>query len=128
MRSRFSAFAKKEADYLIRTLHPDHEDRAIDPALLRRQLKSSASEFRYAGLAILETSPPDEEGIARVLFFARIFQGSSERSFVELSDFARDEIGWRYLRGENLPASVIQGDPMSLRMESFRVQRASRRR
>lgn len=128
MRSRFSAFAKKEADYLIRTLHPDHEDRAIDEALLRRQLRASASEFRYAGLAILDTAPPDEEGIARVLFFARIFQGSAERSFVELSDFARDAEGWRYLSGENLPAAAIKGDPTSLRIDAFRALRASRRR
>ena len=127
MRSRFAAFAKKEAAYLVRTLHPDHEDRATDEALLVKQLRASASEFRYAGLAILDKAPPDADGIARVLFLARVFRKSAELSFVELSDFAHDGAGWRYLRGTNMPVAAIKGDPLELRVPAFEALPAARR-
>jgi SEC-C motif-containing protein len=127
MRSRFAAFARREPHYLVRTLHPDHEDRALDEALLLEQLRTSAREFRYAGLAILDTAPPDGEGIARVLFLARVFHKSTERSFVELSDFAHDGAGWRYLRGTNMPVAAIKGDPMALRIPAFEPLVASRK-
>jgi SEC-C motif domain protein len=122
MRSRFAAFAKKEVDYLFRTLHPDHEDRQHDRADVLRSLKASASNFRYAGLAILDRREPDEEGIAQVLFLARLFEGSNERSFVELSDFAHDGEGWRYLRGTLRAASAIPGDATALTITTFGAQ------
>ena len=123
MRSRFAAFAKKEAAYLWRTLHPDHEDRQRPEAEVLRALHASAGTFRYAGLAILDTRPPGEDGIAQVLFLARLFEGSNDRSFVELSDFAHDGEGWRYLRGTLRPARAIPGDPMRLTIDAFRALR-----
>lgn len=128
MRSRFSAFAKKEADYLWRTLHPDHEDRGRDKAEVMRSIRATASALRYAGLAILDRRGPDADGIAQVLFLARLFQGSSERSFVELSDFAHDGEGWRYLRGELRGLGALAGDPMALTIAGFEemVGRAGR--
>src|SRR5689334_3311653 len=88
MRSRFSAFALKDAPYLLRTLHPDHEDRAAPPADLLRAIKESAGAFRYMGLTILDRAPPDDLGVARVLFLASVFQKGRDVSFVELSEFA----------------------------------------
>jgi SEC-C motif domain protein len=99
MRSRFSAFAKKEAAYLYRTLHPDHEDRARPEADVLRDIRVSASSCRYLGLTVLDRSEADEEGIARVRFRARVFAKGRDLSFVELSEFAHDGEGWRYLRG-----------------------------
>lgn len=119
MRSRFAAFAKKEAEYLWRTLHPDHEDRRHDEAAVLRSIRATASEMRYAGLAILDRREADEDGVAQVLFFARLFQGSAERSFVELSDFAHDGEGWRYLRGTLRGIGALKGDPMALTIAAF---------
>lgn len=119
MRSRFSAFAKKEAEYLWRTLHADHEDRRRDKAEVMRSIRATASELRYAGLAILDRRGPDEDGIAQVLFLARLFQGSNERSFVELSDFAHDGEGWRYLRGKLRGIGALPGDPTALTIAGF---------
>ena len=119
MRSRFSAFAKKEAAYLWRTLHPDHEDRQRDEAEVVRQIRSSASALRYAGLKILDRREPDADGIAQVLFLARIFDKSQELSFVELSDFAHDGEGWRYLRGKGMFVRSIKVDPASFTIASF---------
>lgn len=123
MRSRFAAFAKKEVEHLWRTLHPDHEDRQRERAEVLRALKASAGTLRYAGLAILDRRPPDAEGVAQVLFLARLFEGSAERSFVELSDFAHDGEGWRYLRGELAPVRAIEGDPATLTIETFAARR-----
>jgi SEC-C motif-containing protein len=119
MRSRFSAFALRDADYLARTLHPDHEDRALPQADLVRRIKASASAFKYMALEILDRRDPGEDGIAQVLFLARVFEKGKERSFVELSDFAHDGEGWRYLRGVALPVARVHGDPMALTVAAF---------
>jgi SEC-C motif-containing protein len=119
MRSRFAAFAKKDAAYLWRTLHPEHEERQRDEAAAVREIRSSAGNFRYAGLAILDRQGPDGEGIARVLFLARVFDKSQERSFVELSEFAHDGEGWRYLRGDSLLLRAFKGDAKTLTIATF---------
>ena len=122
MRSRYAAFAKKEAGYLWRTLHPDHEDRARPEAEVTRGIKATAGTLRYMGLAILDRRAPGADGIARVLFLARVFEKGRDRSFVELSDFAHDGEGWRYLQGEGAPVGQIQGDPQALTIEAFEAQ------
>jgi SEC-C motif-containing protein len=124
MRSRFAAFAKKETAYLWRTLHPDHQDRAVGEAQLVRDLQRVTSVMRYAGLTILDRREPGEDGIAQVLFFARVFDKKGERSFVELSDFAHDGEGWRYLSGKTLPLPSIKSDPMALTIATFPVRNA----
>lgn len=119
MRSRFAAFALKDAAYLVRTLHPDHEDRQRPEAELLRELKASAGAFRYMGLDILDKRAPDEGGIAEVLFLARVFQKGRDLSFVERSAFAHDGAGFRYLRGEAVPLARLSGDPGALTLASF---------
>ena len=103
MRSRFSAFALKLPAYLWRTLHPDHEDRARSEADVLRDLRSACSTNRYLGLQILETSGPDDAGVARVRFAARVFRKGTDISFTERSEFLHDGTGWRYVRGELSP-------------------------
>ena len=131
MRSRYAAFAEKQAEYLWETLHPGHEDRAIGHDSAVAAIKETAAEHRYVGLTVLDTAPPDEAGLARVLFHARVFRKGVDRSFVELSEFARADglvagavgteatSGWRYLRGEAVPAREIAAIP-GLTIASFR--------
>lgn len=119
MRSRYAAYAKREIPYLLRTLHPSHEDRAIPEAQLLRLLAEAAREQRYMGLAILDRRGPDEGGIAEVLFHARVFQRGKDCSFVERSEFAHDGTGWRYLRGDTLSVSKLAGDPQTLTLATF---------
>ena len=94
MRSRYAAFAFGDADYLWRTLHPDHEDRAHDRATVLAALRETARTLRFMRLTILDASG------SRVLFHAAVFDRGKDRSFVELSSFARDDAGWRYVAGE----------------------------
>ncbi|MCC6521872.1 MAG: SEC-C domain-containing protein [Polyangiaceae bacterium] len=119
MRSRYAAFARKEVDYLWRTLHPDHEDRAEDERTVKDALREACARHKYMGLRILDRRAPDEAGVARVLFLARVFEQGHERSFVELSEFAHDGAGWRYLRGRLVPVGVVAGDPEALTIATF---------
>lgn len=119
MRSRYAAYAKKEIPYLIRTLHPSHEDRALPEAQLLALLAEAAREQRYMGLAILDRRGPDAGGMAEVLFHARVFQRGKDFSFVERSEFAHDGTGWRYLRGDTVPVNKIAGDPRELTLATF---------
>lgn len=121
MRSRFAGFARKDIEYLVRTLHAKHEDRKLSDVELRRSMKESASAFRYMGLKVLDRRDADAEGVAQLLFLARIFEKGQERSFVELSDFAHDGVGWRYLRGVTIPIEQIPGDPEKLTLATFRA-------
>ncbi len=54
---------------------------------------------QFPGLVVMDRRPPDEHGVAQVLFFAKVFEKGKDRSFVERSDFRHDGTGWRYLSG-----------------------------
>ncbi len=111
MRSRFAAFANGDGDYLWRTLHPEHEDRAVPKDEWARSLRSATRTLRYMRLRVL-----DAKG-SHVLFLASVFEKGHDRSFVERSTFAHDGTGWRYLSGETRDARGE--DPSSWTVESF---------
>jgi len=100
MRSRYAAFVVKDVDYLWRTLHAEHVDRGRDEAQMKRELQEACRENRYLGLRVLESRDADADGLARVLFAARVFRRGRDLSFVEVSEFAREGDGWKYLRGD----------------------------
>ncbi|MFO0757122.1 MAG: YchJ family metal-binding protein [Byssovorax sp.] len=119
MRSRYAAFARKEAAYLVRTLHPDHPDRARPEAEILASIRASAGAYRYMGLQILDQRPEGEDGLSQVLFFAKIFEKGRDRSFVELSDFAHDGEGFRYRDGQLVPVERLGRDPRTLTIPAF---------
>jgi SEC-C motif-containing protein len=117
VRSRYAAFARKDVDYLWRTLDAAHEDRKREPDTYARAVRGSP--LRYMGLLLLDSAPPDGAGLAQVLFLARVFRQGRDLSFIELSDFRHDGVGWRYLGGITKPAVAIQGDPARLTIATF---------
>jgi SEC-C motif-containing protein len=122
MRSRYAAYARKEAAYIYRTMHPDHEDRARPEAEVMREIRDATGALKFMGLHILDRRGPDEHGVAQVLFFARVFEKGQNRSFVELSDFAREGEAWRYLRGSQMRPRA--GDPEGLDIAGFEARKA----
>ena len=122
MCSRYSAFVRGDEQYLLRTLHPDHADWEAGEQSLRRSLKETFHRSRYGGLAVLDQRPPGSDGLAEVLFHARVREGSRDRSFVERSYFAHDGVGWRYLAGDLLPAAALKGPIAKLTLEAFEKQ------
>jgi SEC-C motif domain protein len=120
MRSRYAAFALGEAEHLWRTLHADHPDRGEPREAMLRSLKGAKDRLRYTGLAILDERRRGRE--AEVLFYARIAdrrEGGEDRSFVELSDFAHDGVGWRYLSGVMVPLEELGRAPEGLGIDAF---------
>lgn len=100
MRSRYSAFALGEIDYLIDTLATAHPDREEDPTALRIALREVCRTGRFMGLTVYEAHEEGER--ATVRFRARVFSGGVDRSFEETSDFVRERDGWRYLGAHEL--------------------------
>ena len=119
MRSRYAAFALRRYDYLWRTLHADHALRAHAEAEVIASLRRTSETARYMGLTILDRAPADVDGIARVLFLARVFERGSEMSFVEASEFLHDAVGWRYLAGTSVQVKDLRIDPRTLTFERF---------
>lgn len=97
MRSRFAAFALGEADYLWRTLHPDHDDRARSKDAVVAELARACRSARYERLRVLDARQGEAD--AQVLFLASLRVAGKPQSFLELSDFLHDGTGWRYLCG-----------------------------
>jgi SEC-C motif domain protein len=120
MRSRFAAYARKESGYVWRTLHPNHDDRRRAEADVMREIRDATSTLRFMRLAVLGRDGPNEQGGARVLFLARVFEKGQNRSFVELSEFQRDTEGWRYLRGRQLAAAKLD-NPDNLTIATFEL-------
>jgi SEC-C motif-containing protein len=117
MRSRYAAFALGEAEYLVRTLHGEHPDRALPRADLVRSLRGAKERLRYPSLAILDQRRG--QGTGEVLFAAGIVEHGRDCSFVELSDFAHDGAGWRYLSGILLPLAELGRAPEGLTIDAF---------
>jgi SEC-C motif domain protein len=105
VRTRFSAFALGEVEYLWRTLDARHELRSQERDAVLRSLRTSSRSARYRSLEIHESKIDGDR--ASVLFTARIFVQGRDRSFVELAFFARSGGAWRYLDGITLPPDRI---------------------
>jgi SEC-C motif-containing protein len=120
MRSRYAAFVLRDADYLWRTLHSDHDDRARPRDQVLRELREACATNRYLELRILDARASDADGIARVLFHAKVFCKGTDRSFVELSEFACEggTRAWRYLQGDARPVADV-GDLGALTIATF---------
>lgn len=100
MRSRYAAYATANVAYLWRTLHPTHVDKQRPERDVLAELRAWCRQARFMGLQVFDASGPDDDGVARVLFFARVFVGGRDHSFVECSRFRHDGVGWRYVDGD----------------------------
>lgn len=100
VRARFCAFARRELDFLWRTLHPHHPDRQLPEEEFRRTLRQAFTQLKYVRLHVIEQREPE------VLFLAELYEKGKERSFLEKSFFARDQGEWKYLRGTHRSCSV----------------------
>lgn len=106
MRSRYAAYALGEVEYLVRTLHPGHPDRARPDAELLADLRRSRRTLKFARLRVLDHDLAPDGQTGRVLFHAELYEGGAERSFLERSRFARTAEGWRYLDGDLAPLAA----------------------
>ena len=91
MRSRYSAYAKGLASYIVATTHPS------SPASNLASILQFCQETKFQGLKIVEFI--DGENTAYVTFIATLKQGGHDASFKEKSLFKKVNGRWLYLSG-----------------------------
>jgi len=100
MRSRYSAYARGEVDYLVDT----HAPETRDPDL-RKHVAAWAASARFTRLEVVATEAGgvgDRTGT--VTFVAHFEEGGVARVMSERSRFRRDaELGWVYESGTAAP-------------------------
>lgn len=93
MRSRYSAFALGEVDYLWKTLAATNPDRDHPREAMIAAFKRTCASLKFMGLRVHEAEA------TRVLYQARVFEKGRDVSFLELAEFDREADGWRYVVG-----------------------------
>lgn len=97
MRSRYSAYFFRKADYLYDTTHPDTRD-----ASLRKQLKKTIHAANWSFLTIIRSvkgGPDDKTG--KVEFIADYYAEGEPYQLHEVSRFKRYKGQWKYLDGKS---------------------------
>ncbi|HEY3366041.1 MAG TPA: YchJ family metal-binding protein [Symbiobacteriaceae bacterium] len=103
MRSRYSAFVTGDVRHLYRTTHPENEAvNGIDPAKFMSDTLGYCKQVDFTQLTVQQVSPPDENGVARVLFTALFRAAGQAGTFTELSDFVQVDGRWLYHSGKEL--------------------------
>ncbi|MXN65079.1 zinc chelation protein SecC [Stappia sp. GBMRC 2046] len=99
MRSRYSAYVRREMDYLEETLWPAKR-RHFDKQAAERW----ATESAWVGLSVLKSEAGGKDDArGTVLFIARFFAGGDMHEHRELSLFRKKSGRWYYVEG--LPES-----------------------
>jgi SEC-C motif-containing protein len=101
MRSRYSAYAKGLADYIMLTTHPFAI--SLDRQQWRKTIEQFCLHTHFVKLEILEFM--ENPQTATVTFVATLLQGSKDVSFKEKSLFEMVHHRWLYLSGEVEPLS-----------------------
>ena len=91
MRSRYTAYVRRDEAYLLRTWHP-----STRPAAL------GLDDTAWLGLEVLGTEAGGEGDDAGVVTFAASYEGSggSVATLRETSRFVREDGAWLYLDGD----------------------------
>ncbi len=94
MRSRYSAYALAQADYLLATWHPSTRPAKLDFA--------SQPKMKWILLTILQTvAGGGEDDTGMVEFDARFTINGKAEVMHEKSEFVREQGRWYYLKAQN---------------------------
>ena len=100
MRSRYTAFAVGDAEYLLATWHPSTRP-------LRVEIDDELVWRRLVVLEMVEGGPFDREGVVEFEAFWR--QGDERGVMHERSRFVREDRRWLYVDGDVAPATKLEG-------------------
>ena len=89
MRSRYSAYALKNADYILQTTHPD----LLKKISSKEEILQFCHETSFDGLDILDS---DSENVT---FKAHLSRDGKDISFTEKSHFKKSDGRWKYHSG-----------------------------
>ncbi|EUM68930.1 SEC-C domain-containing protein [Enterobacter sp. MGH 4] len=85
MRSRYTAFVIKNADYLIKTWHP-----SCDAADFRQEIEAGFANTVWLGLTIFDAAPGRDANEGYVSFVARFSEQNKPGAIIERSRFLKD--------------------------------------
>jgi len=94
MRSRYSAYAMQDAEYLVATWHP-----AARYDTLTTDLSASFAATQWLGLTVFEEASGRDENEGFVSFVARFKDNERESAIIERSRFLKESGQWYYVDG-----------------------------
>lgn len=94
MRSRYTAFVNKDADYLVATWHPDR-----NPQAFRHELEQGFAGTEWLGLTIFATEDGRSADEGFVSFVARFRDKEKSGAIIERSRFLKQNGRWFYIDG-----------------------------
>ncbi len=98
MKSRYSAFAVSNVNYIISTTHKENPDFTDDLKSWEKDILAFCKYTKFEKLEILEFLEDDKESF--VTFKATLFQDKKDISFIEKSRFLKVEDKWFYIDGQ----------------------------
>lgn len=107
MRSRYSAFVKKEIEHLLASLHPDYRSDYDE-----QSTRAWAEGAEWQGIRIVNTTaggPEDSEG--QVEFVAAFVEKGNKQEHHELSTFKKKNGNWYFTSGKTMPKPVVRAAP-----------------
>jgi SEC-C motif-containing protein len=107
MRSRYSAYVKKEMDHLLSSLHPDYRKEYDE-----KSSRAWAERAEWRGIRILKTTQggaDDCEG--RVEFIVSYRENGFNQEHHELSSFKKEDGKWYFTTGKTMPKPVMRALP-----------------
>ncbi len=108
MRSRYSAYVKKELEYILSSLHPDHRSDYDE-----KSTRAWAEQAQWHGLVIRKTSGGRaEDTVGQVEFVVSYTQNGIKQDYHEQASFLKKDGTWYFETGKSLPpAQVIRSAP-----------------
>ena len=98
MKSRFSAFAVCNSEYIIFTTHPNNSNFTTNLKSWNNDILNFSENTKFEKLEILEFIDGEVESF--VTFKATLFQDKNDISFIEKSRFLKTEGIWKYVDGQ----------------------------
>lgn len=101
MKSRFTAFAVQNADYIIFTTHKDNPDFTNDIKSWKADILDFSQNTNFEKLEILDFSKEQLTDVeSYVTFKATLKQNGKDISFIEKSRFLKEDEKWLYVDGQ----------------------------
>ncbi len=94
MRSRYTAYATGNINYIMTTTHPDGDHYREDRVAWHHEIDVFCTEFSFHGLTVHGSESNGEQGW--VTFHANITRNEEDVSFTEQSLFRLHNGAWRY--------------------------------
>jgi len=94
MRSRYTAFVEKRADYLIQTWHP-----SCQAGTFRQEIEAGFANTEWLGLTLFEQAEGSHSGEGFVSFVARFNEKGKTGAIIERSRFLKENGQWYYIDG-----------------------------